>query len=157
MTGSTICLHGKVSSIKLRRSPSNYSQLSSNLQNKIRLLDMLLIFTAVLFLMSMPTHEASRFFQREDQNMMNKNHLLESPLKAGQIPPSSISQKTFAGHNVSPLRLQVPPSAPNPGTYIPGPRTSQRPFMTHNNVPLLGLQQKSLLPPPVHNWGTAIP
>jgi len=112
---------------------------------------MLLTFTAVLFLMSMPTHEASRFFQREDQNMMNKNHLL------GQVPPSSISQKTFAGHNFSPLRLQVPPSAPNPGTYIPGPRTSQRTFMTHNNVPLLGLQQNSLLPPPLHNRGTAIP
>ena len=95
------CLHGKISSIKLRRSSSNCPQLSSYLQNKIRLLDMLLIFTAVLFLISMPTHEASRFFQREDQNMINKNHLLESSLKAGQVPPSSISQKTFAGHCLS--------------------------------------------------------
>ena len=51
---------------------------------------MLLIVTAVLFLMSMPAHEASRFLHREEKNMMNKKHLLE--LLQGQVPQSSISQ-----------------------------------------------------------------
>ena len=59
----------------------------------------------------------------ENKKPMNKNHLLESLLKA-QVPSSTISQKAFTGHNVSPLlrpllKAHVPPSAPNPGTEVP--------------------------------------
>jgi len=112
---------------------------------------MLLIVTAMLYLMSMPAHDASRFFHREEQNMMNKKHLME--LLKGQLPPSSIRQKTLASHNFSPLLCQVPPSAPNPATYVPVPRISQRIFVSHNAIPpLLGSQQKSPLPPPNAQW-----
>uniref|UniRef100_A0A2N9F6K3 Uncharacterized protein n=1 Tax=Fagus sylvatica TaxID=28930 RepID=A0A2N9F6K3_FAGSY len=118
---------------------------------------MLLIVTMVLFLMSMPAHEASRFFHGEVQNMSNEKHLLES--LQGQVPPSPISQKAYAGHNISPLPHQlrtvhVPPSAPNPHTNSPAPRISQRTFISPNTAPLLDSQQKSPLPSPVPNGGT---
>ena len=96
---------------------------------------MLLIVTAVLFLMSMPAHEASRFIHREEKNIMNKKHLLE--LLQGQVPQSSINQKTTASHTVSLLQHQVSPSAPNPTTYIPAPRISQRIVVSHNTAPPL--------------------
>ena len=71
----------------------------------------------------------------ENKKPMNKNHLLESLLKA-QVPSSTISQKAFTGHNVSPLlrpllKAYVPPSAPNPGTEVPALTP------THKASPLL--------------------
>ena len=71
----------------------------------------------------------------ENKKPMNKNHLLESLLKA-QVPSSTISQKAFTGHNVSPLlrpllKAHVPPSAPNPGTEVPALTP------THKASPLL--------------------
>ena len=117
---------------------------------------MLLIVTAVLFHMSVPAHEASRFFHREEQNMMNKKHLLE--LQQGQVPQSSISQKTLACHTLSLLQHQISPSAPNPAIYIPAPRISQRIFVSHNTAPpLLGSQQKIPLPRLMPNGRTPIP
>ena len=82
-----------------------------------------------------PAREASRLFGVGEQKTMNKNHLLESLLKA-QVPSSTISQKAFTGHNVSPLlrpllKAHVPPSAPNPGTEVPALTP------THKASPLL--------------------
>ena len=70
--------------------------------NHLFILNIFLMVTAVLCLMSIPAHEASRLFHVGEQKTMNKNHLLESLLKA-QVPSSTISQKAFTGHNVSPL------------------------------------------------------
>lgn len=118
---------------------------------------MLLIIRAVLLLTSIHAyaHEASRIFHREEQNIVNKHHLFES--LQGQVTPSSIHQKTLASHSVSPLRHQVPPSAPNPVTYIPSPSFSQRTFVSHNTAPLLGSHQKRPPPPPMLNGGTSSP
>ena len=118
---------------------------------------MLLIIRAVFLLTSMHAyaHGASRIFHREEQNIVNKNHLFES--LQGQVTPSSIRQKTLASHSVSPLRHQVPPSAPNPVTYIPSPSFSQRTFVSHNTAPLLGSHQKRPPPPPMLNGGTSSP
>ena len=70
--------------------------------NHLFILNIFLMVTAVLCLMSIPAREASRLFHVGEQKTMNKNHLLESLLKA-QVPSSTISQKAFTGHNVSPL------------------------------------------------------
>ena len=123
----------------------------------MRLQNMLLIIRAVFLLTSMHAyaHGASRIFHREEQNIVNKNHLFES--LQGQVTPSSIRQKTLASHSVSPLRHQVPPSAPNPVTYIPSPSFSQRTFVSHNTAPLLGSHQKRPPPPPMLNGGTSSP
>ena len=123
----------------------------------MRLQNMLLIIRAVFLLTSIYAyaHEAGRIFHREEQNMVNKHHLFES--QQGQVTPSSIRQKTLASHSVSPLRHQVPPSAPSPGTYIPSPRFSQRAFVSHKTAPLLGSHQKRPPPPPMLNGGTSSP
>jgi hypothetical protein len=77
---------------------------------------MLLIVTAVLFVITMPGHEAGTILHKEVQNLMSKNQLL------------------------------VPPSAPNPSSYIPALTTS-----THSSAPpVLGSLQKST-PPPSNN------
>ena len=70
--------------------------------NHLFILNIFLMVTAVLCLMSIPAREASRLFHVGEQKTMNKNHLLESLLKA-QVTSSTISQKAFTGHNVSPL------------------------------------------------------
>ena len=117
---------------------------------------MLLIIRAMFLLTSIHVyaHEASRIFHREEQNLVNKNHLFES--LQGQVTPS-IRQRTLANHSVSPLEHQVPPSAPNPATYIPSPRFSQRAFVNHNTAPLLGSHQKRPPPRPMLNGGTSSP
>ena len=119
--------------------------------------NMLLIIRAVFLLTSMHAyaHGASRIFHREEQNIVNKNHLFES--LQGQVTPSSIRQKTLASHSVSPLEHQVPPSAPNLATYIPSPRFSQRAFVNHNTAPLLGSHQKRPPPRSMLNGGTSSP
>lgn len=125
--------------------------------NHLFILNMFLIATAVLCLMSIPAHEAGRLFHVGEQKTMNKNHLLESLLKA-QVPSSTICQKALTGHNVSPLlrpllRAHVPPSAPIPGMEVP-PLTP-----THTASPLLPAPlQKSPPPPPsMPKVGTSIP
>ena len=111
-------------------------------------LQMLLLATMALFLMSMPaSYEARRILNGEEQNLTKKNRLLlESSLQTQghQVPPisvsmlnppttigntssSTISQKgTFTSDHIKVLPLlrrqlgkgPVPPSTPNPGTHV---------------------------------------
>ena len=85
-----------------------------------------MVMKLLLFLMSIPAHESIRVFNGEEQIMMNKNNLLRSV------------KKTY-----------VPPSAPNPSTYIPTP--------SHKHAPLLGQQQMSPPPPPSMLKGASSP
>lgn len=114
---------------------------------------MVLIATVVLFLVIMLTHEgsSSRFFHREEKNMKNKNHLLQS--LQDQDLPSPISQKTFASHNVSPLLCRVPPSAPNPATYIPAPSISQKDLHEPQRCSFARLTEEESYAFPYAQWG----
>ena len=111
---------------------------------------LLIIITALLFPLSSHAHEASsRILHAEEQNTMNKNHLLGS-LQQHEVPPLTITQKAFDGRNLSPLirrllRAYVPPSAPNPGTHIPASTICQT-LASHNASAFVGWQQKSPLP-----------
>ena len=95
---------------------------------------MLLVAITVLFLISMPTYEASRIIPGEEkQNLLSQvppiSMSVPNPLTTtSNIPPSTISQNAFASDDtnyVFPLLRRkllkgyVPPSTPNPGTYIP--------------------------------------
>ena len=113
---------------------------------------MLPVVITMLFLMSMHANEARRILLGE-QELMNKNFLLESP--QGHVlpfasnpdyykPASTISQRAFEGHNVASLQglLQkglVPPSTPNPITHNHRSTISQRAFVGHNLASLQGL------------------
>ena len=113
---------------------------------------MLPVVITMLFLMSMHANEARRILLGE-QELMNKNFLLESP--KGRVlpfasnpdyykPASTISQRAFKGHNVASLHglLQkglVPPSTPNPITHNHRSTISQRAFVSHNLASLQGL------------------
>ena len=135
---------------------------------------MLLLATVVFFLMmSMPAYQTRRILHREEQNSMMKNQLLGSVLQ-GQVPPisepdpptttdtphSRISPKTFASDHTDvssslggvqyPPPVLVPPSAPNPCTYVPSPTVS------YNTVLSLGTPQTPLLPS-MTRGGTCIP
>lgn len=111
---------------------------------------MLLIIITTVFLLSTHAHEASsRILHAEEQNTMNKNHLLGS-LQQHEVHPLTITQKAFDGRNLSPLirrllRAYVPPSAPNPGTHIPASTICQT-LASHNASAFVGWQQKSPLP-----------
>ena len=62
-----------------------------------------------LIMMSKPAHDqASRILHGQEQNLMEENQVLGSP--QDQVPP----------------HILVPPSAPNPGTYIPNSKMTQR-------------------------------
>ena len=64
----------------------------------------------------------------------------------GDIPPWTISQKALASDDINyvssllrrahwaPLHVIVPPSAPNPGTYIPSSTRSQRKSPPHSSM-----------------------
>jgi|UniRef100_A0A2N9EVY3 hypothetical protein len=111
---------------------------------------MLLVFTAMLLLISMPAHEAILILPKE-QNIMNKNHL-------GLLHRAYVPQSTMASvvHKVSPsrrqlLKNQASPSAPNPDTEIPSSLTGK------NAAPLRGSQQKSPPPPSMPGGGSSIP
>ena len=101
---------------------------------------LLKLITVVLFLISMVAPKASSFKVLPD--MMKKNQLLGSlqvpkpnAPTAGDIPSPTTTQKAFTSDQfnlVSPLlrrqllKVPVPPSAPNPGTHIPGSTPSHR-------------------------------
>lgn len=117
---------------------------------------LIVIVTAVLFLMIMPGHEATRILKQE-QVLMNTNQFFESVM---QVPSASstIGQKDFAGHNVSPLlprllRAYVPPTAPNPVTQMPSNST----IAISDASSLLGSQQKSPPAPYMLKEGNLIP
>ena len=139
-------------------------------------LNMLLIATVALFLMGMPPHEASKILLHgEEQNMMSKNQFLGSlkgqvppisvpvpnpPTTTGDIPPSTISQKACASVQSSLLRRRlhwapphvlVPPSAPNPSSYVPSSTTQRNSPPPHPSM----LHEAYYAPPP--NPGTYIP
>jgi hypothetical protein len=127
----------------------------------MRLLNVLLVLTAVLFLMSMPAYNARRILHGEEQKLMNKSLLLGS-LQRGYVPPfvpnpgthipaSTINSRALMGS----LQMgYVPPSAPNPSTnYIPASTIGQRAFAGHNMSPLLGSLQKGIVPPSAPNPG----
>ena len=129
--------------------------------------NMVLIVTTVLFLMRMLAPKAASCTVLP--NMMKKNRLLGSLQLQGQVPPisvhnspttgdispSTLTQKALANDHinyVSPLRhqllkVQVPPSAPNPGTQVPASTTT----------PLPGSPHKSPLPSAMPNRDTSIP
>lgn len=118
---------------------------------------LIVIVTAVLFLMIMPEHEATRILKQE-QVLMNTNQFFKSVMQDPPPASSTISQKAFAGHNVSPLlprllRAYVPPSAPNPVTHMPSNST----IVTSDASSLLGSQQKSPPAPSMLKEGTSIP
>jgi hypothetical protein len=100
------------------------------------LLNVLLVLATVLhFLMSMHAYKcnACRILHGEEQKLMSKSLLLGS------------------------LRGYVPPSEPNPGTYISASTLGQKAFAGHNFSPLMGSLQKGSVPPSVPNPGTHIP
>ena len=98
------------------------------------------LITVVLFLISMVAAKASSFKVLPD--MMKKNQLLGSlqvpepnDPTSGDIPSPTTTQKAFTSDqfNLVSLLLRrqllkgpVPPSAPNPGTHIPGSTTSRK-------------------------------
>ncbi|XP_023882855.1 extensin-like [Quercus suber] len=143
---------------------------------------MLLLAAVALLLTSLPSYEARNILQ----NPMKKN---QDQVPPTFVPlPNPLNQKASAGDqiNVSSLlggldwapRVPMPPSAPSPGTYIPGSAMRQtknppHPSMlhnayhvsplnpstriippstttTHNTAPLLGTPQRSPLPPSVN-------
>jgi hypothetical protein len=128
---------------------------------------MLLIVTTVLFLMRMLAPKAASCTVLP--NMMKKNQLLGSLQLQGQVPPisvhnspitgdispSKITRKALANDHinyVSPLqrqllKVQVPPSTPNPGTQVPASTTT----------PLRGSLHKSPLPSAMPDRDTSIP
>ncbi|KAL4632447.1 hypothetical protein ACB092_04G051200 [Castanea dentata] len=104
-------------------------------------LKMLPIAAVALLLASLPSYEARKILQ----NPMKKN---QDQVPSTFVPvPNPLSQKALAGDqiNVSSLlggmdwapHVPVPPSAPNPGTYIPSSAMRQtknppHPSMLHN-------------------------
>lgn len=124
---------------------------------------MLLTVTIVLFLISTHAHASSSIIiHGEEQNAMNKNHLLESLQREGSPSPSTINQKVFVGHNVSPLvrrllKVYVAPSAPNPSTYNPPSTISQKTLASQNASTFLGLKQENHVPSSLPKGGTSIP
>lgn len=51
----------------------------------------------------------------------------------------------------------VPPSAPNPGTYIPPSTTIESAFVSHNAASSLKSRKMALAPPSASMWATYIP
>ena len=80
---------------------------------------MLLILTVVvvLFVISMPGHEASTILHKEVQNIMSKNQLLVPPFAPN--PSSYIPALTTSPHSSAPpvlgsLQMSTPPPSNNP-------------------------------------------
>ena len=111
---------------------------------------------------------ASRIIPGEEkQNLLGQvppiSMSVPNPLTTtSDIPSSTINQNAFASDNtnyVFPLLRQnllkgyVPPSTPNPGTYIPSLPRSQR----KSPSPHLSMLNKADLPPSAPNPGTYIP
>ena len=111
-----------------------------------------------LIMMSMPApYQASRILHGQEQNLMKENQVLGSP--QDQVP-----------------HILVPPSAPNPGTYIPNstmtqgknPPPNPSTYSEHphpsfkneshaNTSPLIGSLQKCPAPPSMPNGSTSVP
>ena len=136
---------------------------------------LILIVTAVLFLISSPGHEASRI-HKEEQNLMSKNQLLgllqaqvssavPNQTTGNNILSSKISQKAFASdHNVfssiRPLLIAyIPPSVPIKTTSnIPSPKISQKAFASdHNVISSIRRLLVAYIPPSAPNPETSIP
>lgn len=149
---------GSLYIITMTSSPHSSSNCSFTFKHLCTLnMVLIVIVTAVLFLMIMPEHEATRILKQE-QVLMNTNQFFKSKMQVPLPASSTTGQKAFADHNVSPLlprllRAYVPPSAPNPVTEMPPKST----IATSNASSLLGSQQKSPPAPSMLKEGTSIP
>ena len=75
---------------------------------------MLLIVTAVLFVITMPGHEAGTILHKEVQNLMSKNQLSVPP--SAPNPSSNVPALTTSTHSSAPpvLGSRTPPPSNNP-------------------------------------------
>ena len=149
---------GSLYIITMTSSPHSSSNCSFTFKHLCTLnMVLIVIVTAVIFLMIMPEHEATRILKQE-QVLMNTNQFFKSKMQVPLPASSTTGQKAFADHNVSPLlprllRAYVPPSAPNPVTEMPPKST----IATSNASSLLGSQQKSPPAPSMLKEGNSIP
>ena len=125
--------------------------------NHLFILNIFLMVTAVLCLMSIPAHEASRLFHVGEQKPMKKKPFVRVTTESSgsfinNQPKGLYRSQCFA--LLRPLlRVHVPPSAPNPGTEVPALTP------THKASPLLpaSLQKSPPPPPSVPKGSTSIP
>ena len=125
------------------------------MQKTMKILNMLVIVIVVpvlILIMCLPVHEARRFPDAQNENKLfvafdqgKAPPYVPNPTETGDIIPSMMNQKPFVtDHNivVSPLLRQLlgkgplPPSGPNPPSWIPAPRKSRTSsFMPKGSTP----------------------